>query len=496
MLSRYRPLAALFALTCSLAPSLPRAQETKPGDAQAAAPAAEAPSKTPMIQLAREPFEVKVALKGLFESAAMAEVVLRPQAWSQLSVLEAVGPGRWVQKDERLVSLDTRRIDEAIRDAETALETSALAIRQAEEDLKLLDGSLPLDLAAAKQALDLADQDLMRFLKIGRPLSEKSAEFAFKSAQDSLEYQLEELRQLERMYKADDLTEETEEIVLRRQRDQVERARFAVETARVQRDRVLEVDLPRQEETLKAAARRQMLLWEKAQHGIPTAVNQKRLELEKMKAERARAEERLAKLRQDRKAMTVLSPAAGVVYYGACDRGRWRTAGAMAAKLRQGGSLQEHEVFMTIADPKKLLIRATFPERELHQMQLGLDARATPSGFPHSSLPAKILALSAIPVEGEEFEAVLEVELGDGAPALMPGMTCALQVTAYSAKEALALPPAALFGEREGDSREVYVKSGAGHEKRRVRIGRQNEGKVEVLEGLEEGDVVFLAKPE
>ena len=42
------------------------------------------------------------------------------------------------------------------------------------------------------------------------------ANFSVKSADNMLAYEKEELRQLEKMYKADDLVEETEEIVLKR----------------------------------------------------------------------------------------------------------------------------------------------------------------------------------------------------------------------------------------------------------------------------------------
>ena len=56
-----------------------------------------------------------------------------------------------------------------------------------------------------------------------------------KKAKDYLEYQKEELRQLEKMYGADDLTEETEEIVLKRQRDAVELAIFSLQRARTSR---------------------------------------------------------------------------------------------------------------------------------------------------------------------------------------------------------------------------------------------------------------------
>ena len=69
-----------------------------------------------------------------------------------------------------------------------------------------------------------------------------------KSSREYLDYTKEELRQLEKMYRSKDLTEETEEIILRRQRFQVESREQYLKEAELQRDQKLKVDLPRQEE--------------------------------------------------------------------------------------------------------------------------------------------------------------------------------------------------------------------------------------------------------
>ena len=55
-------------------------------------------------------------------------------------------------------------------------------------------------------------------------------------AKDTLEYEEEELRQLEKMYKADEATEETEKIVLKRARDTVKRAKFVLERTQAECD--------------------------------------------------------------------------------------------------------------------------------------------------------------------------------------------------------------------------------------------------------------------
>ena len=83
-----------------------------------------------------------------------------------------------------------------------------------------------MDLEAGERDQRIAEEDRKYYLEIGRPLTLKSHEMHMKFARQALEYEKEELEQLEKMYKADDLTEETEKIVLKRQRDAVERGRM------------------------------------------------------------------------------------------------------------------------------------------------------------------------------------------------------------------------------------------------------------------------------
>src|SRR2546430_13450640 len=96
------------------------------------------------------------------------------------------------------------------------------------------------------------------------------------------------------------LTEETEEIILKRQRNQVESARFTLKMAENRRDQSLKVDLPRREQDLRDAATKAAIAWEKAQSTLPLSLNQKKLAVGKAKYERARAAQRLTNPRKDR----------------------------------------------------------------------------------------------------------------------------------------------------------------------------------------------------
>ena len=301
-------------------------------------------SKPSTHKVKREPFKIEVTLRGMFESADMTEVVLRPQAWGvegrgTLVVHKAVEQGTVVRKGDILVNLDLEKIDQAIHELENDRRLAELSLRQMEEELPIIERAVPLDLAIAERQKKIADEDLNRFLEVDRPFGEKMAHYFLKNSKNYLEYAQEELRQLEKMYRSKDLREETEEIIVKRQKNQVEAAQFFVQMSEIRRNHSLKVDLPRQEQNFKENAEKQTLLFERTRITNPILLGQRRVALEKSRYEYHKTSERLAKLQKDREIMTVKSPADGIVYYGKCTRGQWNSASMIASRLQRGGLL-------------------------------------------------------------------------------------------------------------------------------------------------------------
>jgi len=310
------------------------------------------------------------------------------------------------------------------------------------------------------------------------------------------------LRQLEKMYRSKDLTEETEEIILRRQRFQVESSEFYKREAELHRDQTLKIDLPRQEQRVRETAVKQTIDLAKARALLPLAVNQKRLALEKLKHDHAKAVEKLADLRADREAMTVHATADGLVYYGRSEHGQWTAAAATAQKLRAGGVIAPDEVFITIVSPRPVDIRATVEEKDLYTLAQPRELKGlvTPTFAPGRRLPGRLTSLSLVPREPGKFEVVVAVEPGDDPVAIKPGMAASIKFITYRKDDALTVPSTAIF---DDDSTEVVTyhvhlakpgKDGK-YPKRQIQIGKKAGTKTEILGGLAEGDEILAGKP-
>jgi len=457
----------------------------------------EQPKKPIIHTVKKEPVKDVVKLKGVFEATEMCEISLQPLEWTDLTVLEAVPHGSNVKKGTVLLKLNTEKIDESIRKLEMDRQIGDLAYHQAEHELKIQEQTTALDLEAARRAKQIVDEDLKRFVEIDRPLSEKSARFSTKSAENALEYQKEELRQLEEMYKADDLTEETEEIILKRQRDTVERSAFSLEQAENRQEQTLQLTLPRREVTLQEAARRQEIAVDKTAVIAPLSLQKARLELDKLRYNQTKTRERLTRLQRDRKAMVVEAPCDGVVYYGRCVRGNWSSIATMESKLRRGGKITANEVFLTVVQSRPLFVRGSVAEKDIGKLRHGLAGTVQPTGFSQLKLTGQLDSVSAVPMASGVFDARVSVKVDQAASRIMPGMTCGVRLVAYENSEALTLPTSAVFADPSDEEKHfVYVVADDSQHEKRLVTGRNVGDKFEVLSGLKSGDKVLGAKPE
>jgi multidrug efflux pump subunit AcrA (membrane-fusion protein) len=452
-------------------------------------------AKPATYKVKKGPFHLDVSLDGVFEAQNQAELAIRPQEWPQLSVLKAVEHGTAVKQGDLVLALDTEKIDRTITELRAEMKLNELAVKQSEAQLAALEKVAPLDSDATNRAERIAKEDHKLYQEVEKPLAVKENEFHLKAAREQLEYAEEEYRQLEKMYKADDLSEETEKIVLRRAKNGVDRAKLQMEFSQAAYDAAKKLSLPRQDEREKEQTERELIDVDLTKASIPLAMSKHRLELEKLQIARSQGEDKLKKLIADREAMTVKAPIDGIVYYGRCARGKW--AAMSVETLRRGAPIQPNDVVMTVVQPRPLIIRATVPESQAQRIRAGQTAYVQPTGFVGQKLTAIVHRVGTVPLGGSGFDCQLTVA-GDALNgAIMPGMNCEMKVIPYKKSDALTVPPKAVFTDDLDPSQQyVYLQGKNGKpQKRVVSLGERNDKQVEVLEGLAAGDEILQEKP-
>jgi HlyD family secretion protein len=474
------------------------AESDEKPDAKKAAAEKEA-KKPETFKVEAKAFKVDVEAEGVFVAEETAEVALRPEVWAAFKVVEAVPHGKRVRKGDVLVKFDDKDIEKAIAEKSLELRTGELALMAAEEDFPRLEKSIALSYDEAKRQYDQAQDEKKRFDDTMRDMSERMAKYYLQSSEQQFQNANEEYEQLTKMYVADELTEETEEIVLKRQKFQVEAAKFFLEYAKINHQYTTEISIPQREESLKTAVETTKIAFDRASMAKSLGMNQQRYELEKMREARVKAVDSHAKLLADRALMTLKAPADGIVYYGRAVNGRWIEVSSQESKLIPFGTLTPNSVVMTIVKDRPMYVETAVGEKELPTVKAKQPAIVSPVADAEIELKAEVAKVADVPGAGNKFPVRVDLKSNDEPDWLMPGMTCKTKITVYDVKDAIVIPAELLQADKDDPKQKYVMLQVEGEEKpvrRDVKVGKTKEKEVEIVKGLEAGDVIVKGAKE
>ncbi|HOM17672.1 MAG TPA: biotin/lipoyl-binding protein, partial [Thermoguttaceae bacterium] len=410
-------------------------------------------------------------------------------------VVSAVKHGAQVRQGDVLIQFDPKKLNEAITEAKADLRAVEIALQLAQLEVQWAESVSPIDLALLERTQKRFAEDYDRFFKVKQPLARKEADLMLRRGQYILESEEEELRQLEKMYKADDLTEETEEFILKRQRFFVELAKFLYEQIQKEYEEITQLTFPRREEDLKTEEQIQRLRADRTKASLPLQVQKAKAELEKAQLARAKAQEKLAQLQADLALMTLKAPTEGIVYYGRLTAGR--LTGTDGEPLRKGDKVQPGRTVMTVLKIRPLVLVTDVPEDKFYAVRSGMQAKVEPKGLPEVKFSAVVADVDRAPVADGKFRARLTPTLDKEADALMPGMACKVKLVPYVKTDAIVVPKSAIEEDPLDDEKAyVYlVVEGKEPQRHPVVRGRQKGNDFEITSGLKPGDKILAEPP-
>jgi len=150
---------------------------------------------------------------------------------------------------------------------------------------------------------------------------------------------------------------------------------------------------------------------------------------------------------------------------------------------------------MTISDLSKIAVMAEIEESQMHDIQPNLAANVVLHAFPERRFPGRIVSISPRGQNrGGKIVFPIRIDLeGDPGDAGRIGLTASVEITAIEKPDALLLETRAIRW--VGTEPHVVVLEKGQPKDQTVRLGRSDGTRVEVLEGLREGDQVVLPAP-
>lgn len=369
-------------------------------------------------------------LSGVVEAAHAVEIVADTEQIESLVVKQIVPHGSKVHKGQSLVSFEREEIDKRIRDAERDLRLSKLTLAGEEFDYEQFRKAQELDRAAAERDRKAARQAYDNFVDVDRDRQAESATFNLKQARASLENTEEELKQLEQMYKEDDLTEESEEIVLKRARQAVESAKFRFESTEIQTDRTIHQEIPLASANQDEALARAELAYRKAIQALNLARQKRDVEMAQKRDKFKQEEKKVAELKEERKRTSLSSPINGLVLHGALNRGR---LGDKPSTLEAKAKVTANQVLLTVVDPTRLQIRIDLDEQHLDLVREGTKCQVSFKAVPDRKVAGKVQSVSRLPYAANKYDCVVALADGKAPVGVLPTMSCDLEFAAAPA---------------------------------------------------------------
>jgi len=453
--------------------------------------------KSKTVTPEKKHIRIQLSLKGYFEDPDAFPFSIATKNWSELKVITPPTQGNKVKKGDSLLTLDLEKIKQRLDSLNSELTLNALDKQILASGVKLAETLSPIEMEELVRKEKHAKEDYERFQKIELPYEKKAEAMALKSYEQTLSYVTEELNQLKKMYEADDLTEETEEIILQRTQNQVERAQFSLEGAKKRNLEFKEISLPRKIIDKEKAFDRKKLSMATLRKTQPIELKKKKLELEKMEEGRNKLLKTKKELEFDLKQMTPRAPIAGILYWGIFKRGKWSGSTIFEPKLKKAGVIKPYEEFLTITPRKRTQVRIQLPEKNLKEVKIGMKGKILLPYQPDEKLDARLAQISETPINPGIYDLTIQVTLPEGEKLPLPGTACTLKVVTYENKNALTLPSSAVFSkDADPDSKFVYLISKKGKPKqKKVEVGKKSGDRIEILSGVRIGNKVLAEKP-
>lgn len=184
------------------------------------------------------------------------------------------------------------------------------------------------------------------------------------------------------------------------------------------------------------------------------------------------------------KPLEIMAPMDGVII------ARNNTVGELVGK--------ESNIY-TISDPSDLWVIAEIKERDVAAVKVGQNALFGVLAYPDAEFHGKVVRIgNQIEIDSRTLEVRIETENADGR--LKAGMFADVEIATTIMKDVLTIPDAAL--QTLGDDEIVFVKlDNDRFEKREIKSGMKQGGRVQVIEGLKSGEMVvaegsFILKSE
>ncbi|MFQ6100082.1 MAG: efflux RND transporter periplasmic adaptor subunit [Anaerolineae bacterium] len=163
----------------------------------------------------------------------------------------------------------------------------------------------------------------------------------------------------------------------------------------------------------------------------------------------------------------------------------------LAVSAAPGDSVPAYQMVLVVGDPSALELRAELSAEQMSDLAVGMTATLAPADYPGQTFQGQVCQLPyGWGGDVEETDRSVHITLGNAAPALELGALVRATIVLEKKDGVLWLPPAALQT-FHGRTFVILQEPDGTQQRVDVTTGIESDERVEIVSGLEEGQVVL-----
>ncbi len=412
-------------------------------------------------------------------------------------LIRVVDENKKVNKGERVAEYETYDLLLKIEDLKVSLDNKKKDLEIALEEMAILKSSNEADIRTALDNVTDAENAYSKYWRLEGPrdrddqnLKVDEAEKTYKDAKDAV-------LTLKETFNTTVYSDSTAENKAKQEIETAEQKQKSAETkynsAILERKIFKRYTYPNKLKDLQNKLAQSRLNLNKTKVKTAASLVQKKNQLHQYETQIQKLDRELKKHLSYVPMMQLSSPVSGIVTYGDPDR-RWGNP-----EVKVGMDARRKQVIITIPDMSQMIVDVNLPEQYRSKVTVGDRVIITPDSIQTIKINGKIASIASLPVNlipwdqnsPKIYRTVVELFRND--KRIVSGMSVQVEVVSRILRNVLYIPIEAVF--EEGGKLFVYRKTLSGPQKALIKINETNDNFVEITDGLDEGDEIYLYRP-
>lgn len=423
------------------------------------------------------------------------QIVLKSEVQGQTQVLWLVPEGQQVEKGDLLVRLDSSSWENRKADREIWMQRTEAGQVWGRENLKVTNSRTESEIETAALAIEFAREDLTKYIEGDFPNQQKEAQRAVTLAEASRATASDDLNGKEALFKKDFVTQ----IELDTARRLLQRADLQVELAQGRFDLLKTHTYKRNVNRLEsdlAEAKRHL---ERTRLASAADIVQAKASLAKTQHWFEFGEKFLDRILTQIANSEIYAPAAGTVVYATRSPkgGGHRRMGLQP--LEEGQMVHERQELIHLRTNNAVMAQVDIRESDIGKVKIGQRVRITVDALPGKEFTGQVTTIALLPDAQSSWMGSgpnvygTDIFIAGDSGALRTGMSCRAEIVVEHYENVVSVPVEAVL--RVNGTPTVYVAKGRKIEERQVEIGMASANMVRISANLVAGERVLLAPP-